>query len=841
MPMSWNQRKTDASGRLAGLWPVAVVLVLAIIAAWFVFREEKRPQNGNLATPVSEALSDEECERLVSQLNTAIGHLEFAENQASHLAQADAALSELARRFPNEPAAIRNLAICRILELDALTPDEARSDPVGAKGAIEAEKRLEPNSSIPHVLAARLALHLGDVRKSMEELEAAAHKAPRDPAVWYELYHAGEIGDDENVRATSRRALAQAAEVDPTNSYLLKQQLLALAADKDEQVLETLSALRKNIEPILPAVKQKVRVDFDDIARKLAAAVEQQKWPQVRNQAQTIENIIRSEEWVRSDLRRLRVHSLAFVVDDFSAEVCSERPSTAVPAEPRNVHWKAAASDRQLPDLAGVTDLNVADFDLDGTIDVIALSEREVTVVGRSAVSQPWEKLASVAVREPMRGLLVADLDRDVQEKSAALPEPQAARQRAPGETKPGDSAPAAQENESCQMADVEVVVFGPAGAQIFRNDIEESTGKRVLVEVDQDDDFAALRDVLAGVLADVDHDGDLDLVISSVQGVTLWQNVGKQKFAEITQRSALPPASLAATTLVAVDWDRDLDIDILVAGPNDTPAGWLENLRHGSLRWRPFEEDLAKLTGSACLSLLEIDGNVSWDLIGAGPDGLHLARTRTRVPGSVEPLDFTDIAKEAALHSLVGDFDNDAHPDLLSYGEEGIRLFWGRSPKDFTPGEPPLSEHRAPVATVAVGDLDADGDLDLVVAEADKLVLYDNEGGNRNHWLAVQARGQRGDNQNTGDVNDLGIGSVIELKTGRQYQAQVVTGQVTHFGLGKNQSADVLRIIWTNGVPQPSVAPQSDLSLCRVHVISTSCPYFYAWNGERFEFCTDA
>ena len=36
--------------------------------------------------------------------------------------------------------------------------------------------------------------------------------------------------------------------------------------------------------------------------------------------------------------------------------------------------------------------------------------------------------------------------------------------------------------------------------------------------------------------------------------------------------------------------------------------AGWLENLRHGALRWREFEPQLDKLSGSIGLNILEAD-----------------------------------------------------------------------------------------------------------------------------------------------------------------------------------------------------------------------------------------
>jgi hypothetical protein len=227
---------------------------------------------------------------------------------------------------------------------------------------------------------------------------------------------------------------------------------------------------------------------------------------------------------------------------------------------------------------------------------------------------------------------------------------------------------------------------------------------------------------------------------------------------------------------LVAVDWDRDLDIDILLSGPNDTPAGWLENLRHGALRWRTFEGKLADVTGSSRLNLAEVDGNGSWDIVATGPKGAVLALTKTVSPGQVEPLDLVEFSNDPLTDCLIGDFDNDTHPDLIASGKSGLQLFQGTPSAGYKPAGNVMPPDGKAVACSAA-DLDGDGDLDLVIAEADRLVLYDNEGGHQNHWLAVRAQGESGDNQNTGDVNHLGIGSLLELKTGRQYQAQLVTG----------------------------------------------------------------
>jgi hypothetical protein len=62
----------------------------------------------------------------------------------------------------------------------------------------------------------------------------------------------------------------------------------------------------------------------------------------------------------------------------------------------------------------------------------------------------------------------------------------------------------------------------------------------------------------------------------------------------------------------------------------------------------------------------------------------------------------------------------------------------------------------------------------------------------------------------------------------------------VTHFGLGQRLTADALRIVWTNGIPQNVFYPASDQNLVEEQILKGSCPFLYAWNGERYEFVTD-
>ncbi len=97
--------------------------------------------------------------------------------------------------------------------------------------------------------------------------------------------------------------------------------------------------------------------------------------------------------------------------------------------------------------------------------------------------------------------------------------------------------------------------------ATLYRNqggfrfeDITESSGLRI-------DSLS-----VGATFADVDGDGDLDLVVGTRGGpVMLWQNDGAGRFTDVTATSGLV-GGYGATTLTMADVDRDGDLDLYVA-----------------------------------------------------------------------------------------------------------------------------------------------------------------------------------------------------------------------------------------------------------------------------------
>ena len=353
----------------------------------------------------------------------------------------------------------------------------------------------------------------------------------------------------------------------------------------------------------------------------------------------------------------------------------------------------------------------------------------------------------------------------------------------------------------------------------------------------------------------DYDHDGDLDL-FSGRANTTMYRNngdgggdvtftdVSEQTFV-MSDRDNVSSVQRIPSEVVSADFDDDGDIDIFVTHKR-MGCTLYDNLRQGKLRAVSNETGIPQDVRYFAAAAGDYDNDGDVDLFLATEDYIYLYYNRGDGSFIIDaPSSETSVLDTPPAFIKNLDYDNDGYVDVWVGGDKGMFLFRNDGTGTFM--EPyPLIESVTPAGDMilqtaiagAVGDYDNDGDLDLFFINIDgQLRALQNDGGNQNNWIQVRLEGITAGNNK---VNRDGIGSKLEVKVGDLYQLQYVTEQVSHFGLGRFDAADVVRVVWTNGVPQNVVKPQVRQRIYEKQVLKGSCPFLYVYDGEQYRFITD-
>jgi len=348
----------------------------------------------------------------------------------------------------------------------------------------------------------------------------------------------------------------------------------------------------------------------------------------------------------------------------------------------------------------------------------------------------------------------------------------------------------------------------------------------------------------------DFDHDGDLDL-FSCRASVTMYQNNGNLTFTDVTEQTFvqtdtndLSIAQPVPNSALAADFDDDGDIDLFITH-RETGCTLYDNLRQGRLRALADETGISQEAHYTAAAAGDYDNDGDFDLFLATVERIYLYHNMG--DGSfVEALGSQASVRElppALLKNL--DYDNDGFVDIWVSGQHGMFLFRNDGAGQFM--EPyPLIQNVTPAGGAllhsanvgAVGDYDNDGALDLFFIDSEgQLRVLQNRGGNQNNWIQIKLEGITAGNNK---INRDGIGSKLEVKVGDLYQLQYVSQQVSHFGLGGFDAADVVRVVWTNGVPQNVITPKAKQRILEKQILKGSCPFLYVYDGEKYQFTTD-
>ncbi len=327
-----------------------------------------------------------------------------------------------------------------------------------------------------------------------------------------------------------------------------------------------------------------------------------------------------------------------------------------------------------------------------------------------------------------------------------------------------------------------------------------------------------------------------------------LYRNRGDGTFEDVSEKSGIAnprglteavfirdnwrPSGSYAMGAVAADFDNDGWPDIFVSC-DSAPSLLYHNNRDGTFTETgvasgcAFDENGVAMSGMGTAAG-DYDGDGWLDIVRTNFSEQVTTLYRNNGDGTFQ---------DASLHAGLGintrnvgfgvgffDFDNDGWKDMFVANGHVYAQIAGR--KLHISYEEPKALYRnlrngrfedvsaragAGISTprvsrgCAFGDLDNDGDIDIVVNNLDgPPSLLRNDGGNRNHWIMVKCIGTRSNRSAIGARVKVTAGShtqIDEVMSGSSYYSQ--NDFRLHFGLGTAEKADAIEISWPSGLKE--------------------------------------
>ncbi|RMG61392.1 MAG: hypothetical protein D6715_13700, partial [Calditrichaeota bacterium] len=751
---------------------------------------------GQLSCSKKHTLGPEKLQQAMAHRNLGLAYLE--EDRYQEAVQEFKALAEL---VPWEPMAYANLGLAYLRQ----------DDYASAEKWLKKVARMAPESPEVQLLLAQLYQITGKGEKALSILNRLISKHPDHPRVLYFLgeYHL-QRGDSTSL-TRAEIYLGKLVGLLPANlvaRLFLLQAQMALGHRAD--ALQNLETLRQ----ILPALSEPARLALERSIQALLSGDLNAARPQV----QILHNLLRNLPQYQAGEAELRGSARTAVglpVQHFLKMKPVSSGQKLITAPPRTVHFQEVTERVGLPGsgtagrIQRPAALACADFDGDGDVDLLAgLPGKPVQI---------WQNERGTFKVRPDVGHL-AHL------KGATL----------------------AKFADFDNDGHLDLLVAVQHDLRLLKND---GTGRFVDYTSASQIKLPTSAMVQDALFADLDHEGDLDLLLATNRGVMYFRNDGNGRFSRWDEEAGFQVGPVEATSAAFADLDDDRDTDVVVGNAAGAMLHF-DNLRQGFFQEVARHSGLAGAIGVTTLAVADYNNDGYLDLVTASGQPAQPVLFRNQGDG-------TFVADSSALSKGTGpllqrvyaihpfDLDNDGYLDLLLAGQPspgntsatGLRVLYNLQGTGFVVAPELLPQLKETVFQVCTPDYDADGDLDIAVLAGHGLHLLRNDGGNVNNYLVVRLTGLR---SGSGKNNYFGIGARVEVKAGTLTQVRVMTEPIAHFGLNGYQRADVLRVVWTNGVPQNRFHPEKNQTLVENQILKGSCPWLFAWDGRRFRFVTD-
>jgi tetratricopeptide (TPR) repeat protein len=332
---------------------------------------------------------------------------------------------------------------------------------------------------------------------------------------------------------------------------------------------------------------------------------------------------------------------------------------------------------------------------------------------------------------------------------------------------------------------------------------------------------------------ADVDTDGDLDVVTPAIEGpVRVLRNNGDGTFA--VQEPFAGATRIRGFVWADGDGDGVPDAALLdAAGVTRTYI----NARGGTFRERAVPTAFpkavalaaAEVTGDSVMDVLALAATGTIVSLSQSPDGSGWA---VREVARIAP--FESAIAPGAAGLIVADLDNNGAADFVGAARSATHVVL-RGPSN---ASRPLAEPIRLDARAAA-DMDGDGRVDLVGLTAEgKAATARSRGRMQYAWQTLRPHAATA----TGDqrINSFGLGGEVELRTGLHVQKRLIAAPLVHIGIGTAKRSEVVRIVWPNGTLQSEFDVAANAAIPATQRLKGSCPWLFAWNGREMAFVTD-